>query len=215
MRLLEVIKAHYKAFLVGAIGVIILIGAIIAIIEALKTARVNILVAPVDATIRIDGWRFSNGSHRVFPGKKHVEISYSNMTTVSFDIDCESGHTAAINRYLVGENNDFSYYTKSAKSYEILKLLADKESSKFINEQEQKLVIKDILPIVDVRMGGPSNNGRPYTETKVTDATGREECKATICLAVKTNSSEREKTLSDLLKYHGFKLEDYEVFYEE
>ena len=45
MRLLEVIKAHYKAFLVGAIGAIILIGTIIAMIEALKTARVNILVA--------------------------------------------------------------------------------------------------------------------------------------------------------------------------
>ena len=194
MRLLEVFKAHYKAILVGAIGAIILIVAIIAIVEALKTARVNILVAPADATIRINGWRYSNGSHRVFPGKKHVEISYNNMTTVSFDIDCESGHTTAINRYLVGENNDFSYYAKSAESYEILKLLADENATKFVNQQEQKLIIKDILPVTDVKMGEASNNGRPYVETKITDATNREECKASICLAVKTNSADKEKT---------------------
>ena len=217
MRLLEVIKTHYKAFLVGIVVLALVITGIIIAIDAAKTAKINLLVTPVDAVIKIDGHKYQNGQHRVFPGKKHVEISREGMKTVSFDIDCESGHITAVNRYLVGEDDSFSFYAQSAESYELLTLLADEKVADFVNAQEQKLTIKDLLPISETRMianHGFSKDKKPYIETKITNATDEDFCHSSICLKIKTNATNAEKTASELLKSYGYNLSDFEVKYE-
>ena len=55
MRLLEVMRTHYKAFLVGLVALVLIIIGIFVAIDAAKTARINLLVTPVDAKIKIDG----------------------------------------------------------------------------------------------------------------------------------------------------------------
>ncbi len=218
MRLLEDIKTHYKAVLVGVVVLALVITGIFIAIDAAKTAKINILVTPVDAVIKIDGHRYENGQHRVFPGKKHVEISRDGMKTVSFDVDCESEHITAINRYLVGEDGGFSFYTQSAESYNLLTILADENAAEFINNEEQKLTIKDLLPIIETHMianHGFSKDKKPYIETRVINATDEEFCHSSICLKIKTNAKNAEKTASSLLESYGYKLSDFEVKYEE
>ena len=191
MRLLEDIKTHYKAVLVGVVVLALVITGIFIAIDAAKTAKINLLVAPVDAVIKIDGHKYENGQHRVFPGKKHVEISREGMQTLSFDIDCESEHITAINRYLIGDDGGFSIYAKSAESYELLTLLADDKVADYINKEEQKLTIKELLPIIETRMLANnkfSKDKKPFIETRILDATDEESCKSSICLKIKTNS---------------------------
>ncbi|MBO4855403.1 hypothetical protein J5500_03305 [Candidatus Saccharibacteria bacterium] len=218
MRLLEVIKTHYKAILVGVVVLALVTTGIFIAVDAAKTAKINILVTPVDAVVKIDGRRFSNGNHRVFPGKKHVEITRSGMEPVNFDIDCVSEHTVVINRYLVGANNNFSEYTKSAESYELLKLLADEKVADFINKEEQKLTIKDLLPINKTSMlkkNTYAKDSRPYIETKISEIVDSERCKSSICLSVKTNANNAKTTAKSILESYGYDIDDFEVYYEE
>ena len=218
MRLLEVMRTHYKAFLVGLVALVLIIIGIFVAIDAAKTARINLLVTPVDAKIKIDGWTYGNGTHRVFPGKKHIEISREGMSTITFDVDCQSGHTTAVNRYLVSGDKNFDFYKKSAESYDILRLIADKDVAEFINKQEKVLLIKEVLPIHETQMLANhkfTKDGMPYVETKISDATAEKECNASLCLKVKTNANDAEKMAKDLLKKYGYDLGDYEVFYEK
>lgn len=217
MRFLEVIRTHYKALLVGVAVLALVIAGILIAIDMAKTAKINILVTPVDAVVKIDGRKYENGNHRVFPGKKHVEISHDGMESINFDVDCESGHIVAINRYLAGSNNDFSYYAKNGESYELLKLLADEKVADFINKEEQKLTISDLLPLSQTTMLSDNKyakDGMPYIETIISDATKDEKCNSSICLKIKTNSKDEESAAKSLLSKYGYEIADFEVYYE-
>jgi len=102
-----------KRIIVIVVVIIVLI-AIIAtaywIIESPKTGRLNIVVAPTSASIRVGGKRFGNGNHRIEPGTYDVEITKDGFESYEAQITIEKDKTEYIYVCLQKDEGNADYY---------------------------------------------------------------------------------------------------------
>ena len=198
-----------------AIALLILVAAIFIILDKLKNARLNILVAPIDATVKINGKEYSPGSHRLFPGKVTVEITKDGFEERSVELELTSNHTETLYTYLIHKKDGLSYYETSPSDYEALTLMATMlggDLKEFVNKTEAKIAFRELLPLRSTE----NNTGRVYgdngtrVETIIGDATDREECKRVVCLYMLTNSG-NDQAARNLLKKYGFEYEDFYI----
>ena len=83
------------------------------IIEAPKTATIDVVVAPVSATVKVGGVQYRNGQHRIEPGTYNVEISKDGFGSYSGTVTLEKGQTEKIYVCLQKNENNTEYYEKN------------------------------------------------------------------------------------------------------
>lgn len=172
------------------------------------------MVAPENATVKINGKEYSNGEHKLMIGHKTIEISGEGFETEKTELNLGIFSNKTILRaYAV--NGSYDYYKENANSYIILKHInsmdGNEETKAFVNKMEKAYKLKYELPL--------SNNfdnsfGRTAFST-ITDATDEEECKALLCLRLDKTTNKAKEAMKERLAALGYNVEDYVIFYGE
>ena len=111
-------------------GVLVIIAIVAWIIEAPKTAKVNVLVAPLDAKVTIGGKSFRNGTYRIEPGTYDVEISRDEFGSYSGQIVTEAGKVTRLYMCLQKNEDNDAYYESHQKDYEACYTVQEYQSEK-------------------------------------------------------------------------------------
>lgn len=201
------IKQHKTISVVLLLDLIVAIIIGILVIQRFKRAStLQVLVAPTDAKVTINGKQYqNNGTYEVEPGELYVKVEYDGLVSKEFSLVAVADKTTKVYAYLVGENNDFSIYESNMAELDLLKRVGqDKEAGDFL----QRMSIINILPYkYDV-----------FDEATMTSTTfridvDRIDCPDRFCLqAVNQRNSSRELMKQKVLE-KGYNLNDYEVFY--
>ena len=95
-----------------AVNVIIIVGVVtIAIYNSTKNAIIKFAIAPVDATIAVNGNdSYHNGSYQFQPGTYDIVISRDGLTSKTFNIELQPNNNIAITTFL-SKNGNFDFYT--------------------------------------------------------------------------------------------------------
>jgi hypothetical protein len=207
------LASHKKLVFACAAGVALLLVLPI-VIKILFSARLYIMVAPENATVKINGKEYSNGEHKLMIGRKTVEISGEGFETEKTELNLGIFSNKTILRaYAV--NGSYDYYKENANSYIILKHInsmdGNEETKAFVSKMEKAYKLKYELPL--------SNNfdnsfGRTAFST-ITDATDEEECKALLCLRLDKTTNKAKEAMKERLAALGYNVEDYVIFYGE
>ena len=226
-------KSYISSFLANKVVKLILlidvllIVALIAYIAIKNTnnAYIYINVAPVDSKITINGKsHYKNGTYKVKAGSYKITISHAGLETKSFDIHLDAEEKANMITFLVGANNDTSYYLerKNSASYEVLNQIGakgknvtydkDKSAEKTIEKYNRAIGLTKQLPIENTERGGEDNAiKKSIIIKKSTD----ESCKSVLCIdALMLHTTDEEEVKSMIIE-KGYKPEDYEINYKK
>ena len=181
------------------------------ITDFLKNSELSILFTPSDSKILVNGEQFSNGVHRMYPGKVTIEISRDGFKTKTYDIELKANETSSIHGYLKPKDGSLEVFTYSASDYNIFKLVAtDEDAITLINNQNKLLRIRDFLPAYNVADGSDGGS------IKVEDGSNDKNCKGPFCILIKTNAKRTEaayKAMKAFFALRGYNLDNYEVVY--
>ena len=197
-----------------AVALVIAIAIVISL-QLARNARLVIMVAPTNATIKINGIGYVNGTYNVYPGKVKVEITKDGFDKKEYDLDVKAHKTTTIYTALA-QGDDYSWYDLHEEDYEILKLIGDQPSRKYIEQTENARLIVTVLPLKKVTMlpsGKTTPDGKPFYETVITNGTSDKKCKNTFCLRLKDNTG-NNNVAKELVNSAGFNFEDYAIVYE-
>lgn len=212
--MLNYIKQHKIATLVVLNLVAVAIVAAVIIIHLTKTAVIDILVTPKDATITLNGKRYDNQKqHDILPGNYHVKITMDNMQTKEFDITLEKNGFVRISDYLLDTNGSFDYYlTHSMDAAILTKVVKDDDelAKSFVAEYEKITNITDILPF---NYDAYTDDYSEYTQYSIYQDI-RDDCDKAVCLIIEDNTGGNEQIAKDKLKELGYDLNNYSITYE-
>lgn len=216
------------AILVADVVAVVAIVAIV-IVNTLKTSILEFNIAPIGATISVNGDdSYSNGSYHFSPGKYDVTIYYDGLGSKSFSIDLERDSVKVVSAFLSG-GSDFSFYELKenygsfAKLAEIASasnnITIDQDSSAeaFIQKFEKNYEFLDILPIVERT---PSQYGSEYGVRyeydifTIEDGRDTNECKMTLCLYVTDTLADRKAFAFSVIEKFGYDPNDFEIIYK-
>ena len=181
-----------------------------------STASFNI--APQSATIEVNGKDYRSGVYEFEPGKYHAKISKEGFESKEIDFEVKDHSNTVINDYILGDDG-FEYFEYSQSDLEILRRIDTKEAKEFISQYDQKLKVRDILPIDGAfdANAGKTNMPSFFLKYQITNGEMSKKCKRVFCIVVNgydTNKPLLEKTVADELKKRDFDINDYEVVYD-
>ena len=188
---------------------------ILNVVNSFRTATVDIAVVPFDAIVRINGKKCDNNSSYNLHPKENVkvEVSHPELEAKTFTIDLKKGETSLVRNFLVGKNNDFSYYTMKAHHQDYLQLEKitsffpdDEKLQDFVKSYKKKIAIFDVLPFEYAHYDENYN----YTEYSVKRS---EECEETLCLEIVDVNGDNEEKAKELVKQNGFNPDNYKYIY--
>lgn len=213
--MLDYIKQHkLLSFMFFFNVVAVLIAILIIVIHSTKTATIDILVAPTDAVIELNGAKYDNlKSHNITPGDYHVKISMDGMQSKELDLAVKDGEMKKIWTYLLDENGEFSYYVDHPDDATILKEVADSEAKNFLEDYNKKQSILDVLPLTFSNTF--EENATEVVSISIRWGTG-EECKEKpYCLIVRDYTGKNTEKALQMIKDAGYDPDDYELIFEK
>ncbi len=206
--------------------------AIIAIIiyNVTKTATVVFNVAPVDATISLNGnSSYTNNTYAVHPGTYEVAITRDGLDEKVFTVDLPANATTKITIFLAkdGDNFEFYEYEDHLESYEKLASIASAEDNQttdydtsaepFLANQAEKDQISKILPVSFPICDGPAT--RTNCDSVRISYEYNENCDWKKCVVIKARGNglteEYLSLASTYLADNGFILKNYNYVYEQ
>lgn len=196
-----------KTFMLGAIifGILVVVAIIACIIELPKTSRLTILVAPVDATVKIGGKKMSNGTHRIEPGTYDVEISRNDFGSYTGQITLKENKTEKLYVCLEKNEGNDEYYDSHQKDYEACYTVQEHMAEKHDQEKNNRDPIFKIAPYHNYEKGFYID---PYFD---------EEEKVHIKISLVTCNKERAEGLKEnalnWLAGKGVVISNYEIEY--
>ena len=193
--------------LVNILAVIVVIGLII--FNNMRTAAVDITVAPSEAVIELNGRKYDNlGSYDILPGEYRVKISMEGMQTKEFDLILASDGFAKIETYLVDENGSFDYYwTHQGDEVLLAEVANDKDSKAFVEKYNKVTGIVNLLPLEYYDREDPNNPVGIFIDQD------EDICQDdAICLSVYGGEKHKELALS-LISEVGYNPDDYNVVF--
>ena len=117
----------YASVVVLFVSIIVAVLAIFLVIiplikDATRLAFLDVLVAPVDATITINGEKYNNAVYEMEPGHYAATVSKENFKSVTVEFDLKKGETTGLYLYLEPTNDDWEVYeqTENQASMEAL-----------------------------------------------------------------------------------------------
>lgn len=211
----SLIKQHKIISLMIFLNVVALLLVTLAIvIHNSKTATIDLLVAPSDAVVELNGARYDNlKSHNITPGSYNVKISMDGMQTKEFNIELVDGEFERIWAYLLDDNGGFGYYMSHPDDAAILNDVADEEVKEFLAEYNRLNSIQEVLPL-------QYSNTFDENVTEIVSISVRwgidDECKEkAYCLIVHDFTGKNTEKALQLIRDAGFNPDDYELVYEE
>ena len=198
------------AMFLGILLAITIIGVVI--LRFFRNAKLAVMVAPVDATVKINGIKYSNGNHKFFAGKVNVEVSKEGFDTQKFEIELKSRETKTLYVALSQGGNYNLYNPKNG----MITPLAGDDAKSFIEKNETSKQIISVLPlryVTTLTNGNNAPDGRPFYETILTNGTSDKKCKTIFCLKLQDNTGD-EKVARRLVEEAGFNYDDYEIIHE-
>ena len=191
--------------LLNILAVIVVIGVIIH--NSMKTATIDIDVAPSGATIELNGHDYDNfDSYDILPGNYHVKISMDGMQTKEFDLNLQSDGFAKIKTYLLDSDGGFGYYMTHPDEEAILAEIADDDASRAFVEKYNKIYsIGDLFPMEF----SDSSNGEIisiYIDWSENECNGEK-----LCLMINDYTGENHELALQMIRDAGYNPDDYEI----
>lgn len=194
--------------------------------KATQTAVLSFNVAPVDATITINGnGSYKNNGEAYFftPGTYDIQISHPSLDTKTFTADLSPDHNTTISTFL-SKDNDFYFYTlrDNFSSFERLAEIAsakknqttdqDTSAENFIARFKRNYALYQTELPIEYMEYNFSTNGQSLEK----DITVRAnyDCDATLCLQALVVGTDDKKFVNSLIEEKGFNLEDVEIEYK-
>jgi hypothetical protein len=142
---------------IAFVAILVLIAVITGIIDARKTATIDVLVAPESASVKINGHNYKNGLHKVEPGDFTVVITKDGFNSYEESFSLASGENKDLAVYLLQTDGGYDWYLSHPDDDIIMTGVGDKQAGKKANEALEKYPILKILPYRD------SNGTSDYT----------------------------------------------------
>lgn len=218
--MLSFIRSHKiisGVILINVIAVAWLIAAII--IHDKKTAMIDIMVAPSDAKILINGRNYDNFSSANFlPGEYKAEISMEGMQTRTIDFTLNDNDFYRLYVYLLDNDGGFKYYDSRVEEVRKLETIAkfnadDEELNKYIEEFNRIYGILDVLPLY---YGGESGVYIDEAGIRYDEQSGKiirgSKCDSIVCLEVYSENKDRD-SVNNLIREAGYEPNKYTIFF--
>ena len=221
MEVLEFFDKHYKILTGAIIGIIVLCAVVIIAVPIIReNERQTILeigVAPTTAKIEIDGKEYANGAYVFEPGSYTAHISQEGFTSKEVSFSVKEHEQNLLAAFIVNEEEGLAYFERSAADMESLRLSYenDEEVRVFIDEYDEKLEIRNKLPInasYDLKDTNPGM-GSYMIFMNISDGSNHGKCHHAFCLLV-TGDRKNEARIKEILDINGYEYNDYEVIYE-
>ena len=210
---------------IDVLALIIVIG--MAIYNATKVSTIEFNIAPVDATISVNGnTNFSNGVHTITPGTYEIIISHEDLEPKTFTIDIAPRHAVAVTAFLSGPENDFKFYELKDNYVSFLKLAEiasagnnvtidqDTSAEKFIdNYQKEYNLWQEKLPI-RLTEYEETDSGREVKRKVSIKVNYDDKCTKTLCIKAIMALTNDTEFVKQLIRDQGLNIDDYEVIYE-
>lgn len=233
----EMIKFYRRItimFISAIVVVLIVFLGVIPLIKYLrKPAFLDVLVAPIDAKIMINGSQYRNATYEFEPGKYEATISKDGFKTKEVKLNLEKNKTSGLYLYLVPEDGDWNFY-QEGKNEESLKALlrmngyntdgsevsfgigvmdGDESALRFIEKEK----VREIMPINVSVCGKPAT--RMNCDVLSVEYDYAKECGNKICLVITGRgeklNSEGLKEIKTRMKEKGYDFNDYEYTYRQ
>ncbi len=222
-----ILKNKWVRVFLAADAVIVIIVAIIAIINAGKTATMMINVAPLDAEVLVGGQKYEAGAHQMNPGEYSVKISREGLDAKEFKINVAGDSITNLVTFL-SDGGDFDFYTLAGNYPSFYKLSEiagagnnvttdhDTSAEEFITEfQKAYALYYSELPINYTEYENMGN--KRLLTTDVTLQRVQDGCMKILCidaLMVLPDGVDGEGLANRLLTEKGLNLEEYEIRYK-
>ena len=218
--LLDWLVGHFRMSMIviwSAIIVCLSLALIIKIFtnQEVRATVINITVAPVNATIKLDGEVKRNGSYVVEPGTHRVEATADGFKGKSIDVTADLNTASDVSFYLENTAEGMNYYEKSEEELNLLRIIAkhDESAKSFLEKYDKKYGF-----IIDTPFTTEYLTTRGYQNNmSFTNANSDRRCKGTLCVLV-SGFKEDDKSFYDTVKKTfsdgGYNINDYEVFYD-
>ena len=147
-------------FLAAVFVILVLVAVLFAIIEGRKSVALDILVAPKDAVITLNGERYKNGEYRVEPGEYEVSITHDRLEPYYKVVDFADGEDVKMYLYLTGADGDMSWYLTHNEDDMIVTSIGDYYANKKSQEYAASDPIFAVTPYYDYNKGFKVNAER-------------------------------------------------------
>lgn len=206
---------------------------VISVNKAAETAIINFNIAPVDATITvngkggyenigqpIEGDRNSDRSYSFKPGNYEIQISHPDLDTKTFNLNLEPNTNTTITTFLSKDNGFYFYTLKDnlGAFYRLAEIASagdnqttdhDTSAEAFItNFQEQYNLYTTELPVAYSEY---NEKGELIKYVTVRAGAG---CAITLCLEATIFDKNDKNIALKLLEEAGFNVEDFEIEYK-
>ncbi len=176
-----------------------------------KTARVYLMIAPENATITINGKKYKNGEHKLFPGKKTVRVSGEGIEPFEIEIEAKMHESKRVAVYRK-VNGSYDSYMNSRSDYLVLKALfseqdqPDTEAIQFLEKVDKAKGFLAEMPEDFIF----ANNDGTADKARLSDYSNSKECPAAICILLETDKSHIDE-LKEMIKGKGYNCDDYYI----
>ena len=207
------IKKHSVLFVVIIFN-LILIGIVIFVLinQNSKTALLDVMVTPVDSKITLNNQEIKNFETQKFaPGQYTAKIEKEGMETKEIVLNLENNNTTKLYLYLIGVNNDLSYYKTNLQDGDILLKVYDDKIKDFVLDYQSSLNILQKLPI---KYANFSQDYTEYREYVIRQSTDQKCNHNAFCLEITdVNGDNYELALQDI-RNNGGNPDFFTVFYK-
>ncbi|MBR3132406.1 hypothetical protein IKG33_03305 [Candidatus Saccharibacteria bacterium] len=122
----DFLRTYRRIVIFGGMGIVLILIIFLGIVPLIdylnRPAYVDILIAPVEAKIMIDGKEYRNATYELEPGEYKAEISREGYKSKEINFIVNHGETIKLYTYLDPEDGDFSDYEEK-KNVDSLKAL--------------------------------------------------------------------------------------------
>lgn len=192
----------------GLVTLIVVVAALFITALSLKdTTEIEIKVAPASATILISGKSYENGTYRIPSGKHEVKIEKDGFITKEFIFDTSTNDK--LYAFLLGPNDDYSWYLSHPEDALILTSIGDYESALKSSSYQSKYPIMSALPIIYAHYDENYN----YTEYRI-DGGSFAGCDTDFCLKITDTTGGNYEAATQKIKDASFNPDDYQILYE-
>lgn len=204
-------KDFIKKYPIPVIGLITLtFVTVILFITAISmkdTTEIEIRVAPISATVSIDGKTYQNGTFRIPSGIHNVKIEKSGFQTKEFTFD--TNVSDKLYSYLVENDGSYNWYLNHNEDSILLTSIGDYESKIASGNYTKNYPIIQILPIIYANYDKEYN----YTEYRI-DGGSFDDCKTDFCIKITDTTGGNYDAAIEKIRETGFNPNNYQILYE-
>ena len=194
---------------VVAIAAILLVSLIYVILDSKRTAKLEILVAPLSAKILVDNKEYTNGTYEFEPGEVKIIISKDGFSSKEMNVELKANETVKLYTYLLPLDGTLDWYLNHEEDQMVLNTIGDAKASEDSKIYRAENPVVEILPIIYANYDENWN----YTEFRV-DGGEFDECDEDFCLKITDTTGGNYDFALSLVREKGFEPNDYEIIYE-